>query len=185
MSSKRRSSAQARKDRAALKRLQKSGTYSGKIDLRKAPSKYQLQKIAALKTASKPMPPKTRVPGAKITRQRMTEKEIRKLTPNSKQSKLTTYALPFRRKGKDNEWRRFTLKQLTTFLNEYKEDEEERAEWRRYAVRETWIFDTKGKRDEFKTETDLYFSGRRIEKPNAAGFAKTKGRNKYNKNEKR
>lgn len=185
MSSKSRTKSQARKDRAALKRLQKSGTYSGKIDLRKAPSKYQLKKIAELKQAAKPMPPKSRVPGAKITRKRMTEKEVRNITPATKQSRLTTYALPFRRKGQPNEWRRFTLKQLTQFLNEYKEDEEERAEWRRYAVKETWSFENKSKRDEFKTDTDLYFSGRRIDAPNVAGFAKTKGRNKHNKKEKR
>lgn len=137
------------------------------------------------------MPPKKRVPGAKIKRERMTEKQVRDLKPASKQAKLTTYALPFRRKGqKEPEWRRFTLKQLTQFLNEYKDDDEERAEWRRYAVRETWTFPTKIKRDEFRHDTDLYFYGRRISEPSrnfvrVHANASTKGADKAKGSRKR
>lgn len=69
------------------------------------------------------------------------------------------------RKGRpDPEWRRFTPEQLRKFLAEYK-DEEGAAEWREYAVRETWTFQTKSERKTFRKETDLYFSGVRIEAP--------------------
>src|SRR5690349_2068074 len=87
MPSKIRSASQARKDRAALKRLRDSGTYTGKIDLRKAPTPYQLKKIAAIKgkrvsksrSPAKPegrrrMPPKQKVPGATIKRRVISEK---------------------------------------------------------------------------------------------------------------
>src|SRR5579872_6633894 len=166
MSTKRRSKAQARKDRAALKRLQKSG-YRGKIDLRKAPTKYQLQKIRDLKQGGKrKLPSKQKVPGAKITRKVLTEKEVRELTPKGG-NKLTTYALPFLRKGQtEPEWRRFTRSQLTKFLAEYKEgDPDGAAEWRSYAVRETWTFPSKDAKSQFRKETDLYFSGVRIDEP--------------------
>lgn len=84
--------------------------------------------------------------------------------------KLTTYALPFLRKGRVKpEWRRFTPSQLRKFLAEYKAgDEEGAAEWREYAVRETWTFETKRERGDFRRETDLYFSGVRIVAPNGA-----------------
>jgi hypothetical protein len=180
LSIKNRTRAQAAKDRAALRRLNKSGTYRGKIDLRKAPTAYQLKKIAELAAkkragkkpgkksakAKKPLPPKQKVPGATIKRRRMSEKEVRNLKPKG-DHKLVTYALPFRRKGSEEpEWRRFTRAQLTKFLNEYKADDpEERAEWRSYAVREEWTFATKTERTSFREETDLYFSGVRISEP--------------------
>lgn len=165
--SKNRSASQARRDRAALKRLQKSGTYSGKIDLRKAPSRYQLEKIAALKSRSKPkqpMPPKSKPPeGGKITRKRLSKKELER----EPRYKLTTYALPFLRKGKSEpEWRRFTWAQLQKFMVEYKGDDTEGADdWLSYAVRETWTFSNSQEKKEFKTDVDLYFSGRRIDAP--------------------
>lgn len=171
-----RSSKQAAKDRAALKRLKKSGIYRGKIDLRKAPTKYQLQKLAALKSAAKskrggkskqPLPPKTKTPGAKVKRTRMTEKQLRDMKPAATKHELTTYALPFLRKGQlEPEWRRFTRTQLTKFLNEYKADDPEgAAEWRSYAVKETWTFDTKAEVKEMRKETNYYFSGVRIDAP--------------------
>lgn len=163
MANKNRTASQARKDRAALKRLKKAGTFRGKIDLRKAPTKRQRQLIEELK---RPMPPKQKTPGATIKRTRMTEKEVREVTPKTSH-KLTTYALPFLRKGQtEPEWRRFTREQLAKFLNEYKADDPEgKAEWRSYAVREEWTFTTKTERTEFRREADLYFTGVRISEP--------------------
>lgn len=126
------------------------------------------------------MPPKQKTPGATIKRKRMTEKEVRELPPRG--FDLTTYALPFLRKGQSEpEWRRFTRSQLTKFLAEYKAgDEEGAAEWRSYAVRETWTFTTKTEKSEFVTDTDLYFSGRRIDEPKGGARyqRKTKGHSK-------
>jgi hypothetical protein len=170
MPSKKRNASQARKDRAALKRLQKSGTYRGKIDLRKAPSDYQLKKIRELKentrSRKQPLPPKTKTPGAKVKRTRMSAKELKNVKVGK--HKLVTYALPFLRKGqREPEWRRFTAKGLNQFLNEYKADDPEgKAKWKEYAVREEWTFETKTERTDFRHEADLYFSGRRIDEPN-------------------
>lgn len=168
MAIKKRTSAQAAKDKAALKRLQKSG-YKGRIDLRKAPTKYQLSKIKVLreKRARRPLPPKQKATGgARVKRTRMTEKEVRALKPNDNFA-LTTYALPFLRKGQQEpEWRRFTGPQLTKFLAEYKADDPDgAAEWRSYAVKETWTFPTKTDRKVFRSETNLYFSGVRVDGP--------------------
>lgn len=187
MPSKNRSSTQARKDRAALKKLRDSGTYTGKIDLRKAPTKYQLSKIKALKGkrkgGAKPkMPPKQKVPGAKITRRAISEKEVRDIPASGGNYTMKTYALPFLRKGQaEPEWRRFTRSQLTKFLAEYKAgDEEGAAEWRSYAIEETWSFPSKTTKSEFKRDTDLYFSGRRIDEPQGGARyqRKTKGHSK-------
>lgn len=168
MPSKKRTASQAANDKAALKRLQKSGKYRGRIDLRKAPTAYQLKKIAQLKAARKAraMPPKTKTPGATVRRSRMTEKQVRELKP-SQEHKLTTYALPFLRKGESEpEWRRFTAKQLTQFLNEYKADDPDgKAEWRSYAVKETWTFESKAQVKTMRDETNIYFSGVRIDEP--------------------
>ncbi|MEB2619739.1 hypothetical protein, partial [Kocuria rosea] len=163
VATKNRSASQARKDRAALKRLQKSGIFKGKIDLRKKPTRRQRELIEQLK---RPLPPKQKVDGATIKRTRMSETEVRNITPAT-QHKLTTYALPFLRKGQtEPEWRRFTREQLAKFLNEYKADDPEgKAEWRSYAVREDWTFGTKTERTEFRREADLYFTGVRISEP--------------------
>lgn len=177
MSSKKRTLKQVARDRALLKRLRNSGTYKGKIDLRKAPTPYQLQKLKAIKGKrvpknppkpdKKPLPPKPKIPeGMKLKRGRMTEKQVRALKPKA-DHKLTTYALPFLRKGSpEREWRRFTGPQLTKFLNEYKSGEpDQAAEWKSYAVREEWSFVTKTERTDFRKSTDLYFSGVRIDEP--------------------
>lgn len=174
-----RSSKQVARDRAALKRLQKSGIYSGKIDLRKAPSRYQRQKIAELaarkkgkKAASKPAkratrvrPPKKTANGARIRQREISQKQLKNL-PEPKH-KLTTYALPFLRKGQEEpEWRRFTYRQLKQFLAEYKPDDPEgAAEWMSYAVAEHWTFPTKQQATDMRRDTNLYFSGRRINEP--------------------
>lgn len=171
-----RSSKQAARDRAALKRLRKSGIYKGKIDLRKAPSRYQLAKIKTLakpkaskKSKTKqPLPPKSKTPGAKVRRSRMTEKQVRDLKPNAGgKHSLTTYALPFLRKGQSEpEWRRFTRTQLTKFLAEYKAgDDEGAAEWRSYAVKETWTFNTKSEVQDMRSEVNTFFSGVRVDQP--------------------
>lgn len=184
MSTKGRSASQVAKDRAALKRLQKSGLYKGKIDLRKAPSKYQLKKLDELsalpkaksrsrlsgkagKRGKQPLPPKTKTPGAKVKRTRMSEAEVRNLKPTTKKHELTTYALPFLRRGQQEpEWRRFTRQQLTKFLAEYKgDDPEAAAEWKSYAVKETWTFDTKAEVKEKRAEVNVFFSGVRISEP--------------------
>lgn len=178
MSTRNRTRKQAARDRALLKRLVNSGTYRGKIDLRKAPSKYQLQKIAELATSKKrggaktkrakqSLPPKHKVPGATIRRKRISEREVRELSPTGGDYRLTTYALPFLRKGQEEpEWRRFTASGLTKFINEYKADDPEGgAEWKRYAVRETWTFETKTEKSDFRKEADVYFSGVRISEP--------------------
>lgn len=178
MPSKKRSASQAAKDKAALKRLAKSGKYGGKIDLRKAPTRYQLKKIAALSASAKakarrkgrkskqPFPPRTKTPGATVKRSRLTEKQVRALKPGGEYS-LTTYALPFLRKGQEEpEWRRFTLKQLNQFLNEYKGDDPEgAAEWKSYAVKEVWTFETKTEVKEMRAEVNVFFSGVRIDEP--------------------
>jgi hypothetical protein len=185
MPTKSRTKAQVRKDRAALKALKKSG-YKGKIDLRKRPSKYQAAKIKTLKASKskkgKPLPPKQKVPGATIKRSRMTEKQVRNIAPG-KDRKLTTYALPFLRKGyAEPEWRRFTRSQLSKFLNEYKADDPEgKAEWRSYAVKEEWTFATKTEKTEFKRETDVYFSGVRISEPKGKIRKKLKAKKKRGK----
>lgn len=183
MSSKNRNAKQVAKDRAALKRLRNSGTYKGKIDLRKPPTKYQLLKLKLIKgkkvsrkAAKKPLPPKPRIPdGMKLKRSRMTEKQVRDLKPSGA-VKMVTYALPFLRKGQvEPEWRRFTGPALTKFLNEYKAGEPEAAaEWKSYAVKEEWSFLTKTERSEFKRETDLYFSGVRISEPKGGTAQKRK-----------
>lgn len=189
MPSKTRSSAQARKDRAALNRLRNSGTYSGKIDLRKAPTPYQLKKIAALKgkrisksAPKRAMPPKQKTPGATIKRRVISEKDVRKIPAEGGNYSMKTYALPFLRKGRpEPEWRRFTRSQLTKFLAEYKAgDEEGAAEWREYAVEETWTFGTKTEKADFRKDVDLYFSGRRIDQPNGVTRSQraTKGHSK-------
>jgi hypothetical protein len=173
MPSTRRNAKQAAKDKAALKRLQKSGIYKGKIDLRKAPTKYQLKKLEQLKSRAKsksprqPLPPKTKTPGAKVTRKRMTEAEVRAIKPSAKKHELTTYALPFLRRGQQEpEWRRFTRTQLRKFMDEYKGDDPEAAEeWMSYAVKETWTFDTKAKVKEKRAEVNVFFSGVRIDQP--------------------
>lgn len=173
MPSKNRTASQAAKDKAALKRLRKSGIYKGKIDLRKAPTAYQLKKLDQLRASRKakggkrPLPPKTKTPGASVKRTRMSEKEVRNLKPAGAKHELTTYALPFLRKGQvEPEWRRFTRTQLTKFLNEYKADDPEgAAEWKSYAVKETWTFDTVKEVREMRKETNIYFSGVRIDGP--------------------
>lgn len=186
MPNKSRTLAQARKDRAALKRLRNSGTYTGKIDLRKPPTRYQLAKIKALKgkrvskTGAKTrrkLPPKQKVPGASIKRRVISEKEVRKIPAAGGDYTMKTYALPFLRKGHvEPEWRRFTRAQLTKFLNEYKADDPEgRAEWKSYAVEETWTFASKTEKTEFKRETDIFFSGVRIAEPH--GVIKKRLRN--------
>ena len=183
MPSKKRTASQAARDKAALKRLRKSGIFRGKIDLRKPPSKAALKKIAELtalrkaksrsrlsgkagKRGKRPLPPKTKTPGATIKRSRMTEKQVRELKPGTDHT-LTTYALPFLRKGQvEPEWRRFTRAQLTKFLNEYKADDPEgKAEWKSYAVKETWTFTSKAEVADMRRETNLYFSGVRITEP--------------------
>jgi len=175
MSSKYRTAKQAARDRAALKRLRDSGDYRGKVDLRKAPTRYQRQKIAELKakrsrksarSPARKMPPATKTPGAKVKRTTLTEKQVRELKPTTK-NKMVTYALPFLRKGQlEPEWRRFTHAGLLKFLNEYKADDPEgKAEWRAYAVREEWFFDTPDEKKDMRRETDLYFSGVRIDAP--------------------
>lgn len=177
MSSKTRTAKQAAKDRAALKRLKKSGTYRGKIDLRKAPTPYQLKKIKALakskaKTQSKEkraMPPAAPSRGgAKVKRDVLTEKQVRGLKPSEGKYELTTYALPFHRKGRDEpEWRRFTRNQLIKFLEEYKGDNpDEMNEWKSYAVRETWTFPSRSEQTEMRRDVNLFFSGARIDEPN-------------------
>ena len=162
-----RSSKQVAKDRAALKRLKKSGIYSGKIDLRKAPTRYQLKKLEQLKSAAKtkrPRPTKQKIPGAKITQSEVSEKQLKNL--KAPKHTLTTYALPFLRKGQQEpEWRRFTYRQLRAFLAEYKPDDEEAAEWMSYAVAEKWSFDTAAQVAGMRKETNLYFSGVRIAAP--------------------
>ena len=191
MPSKSRSASQAAKDKAALKRLQKSGTYGGKIDLRKAPTRYQQKKIAELKASrsrsrsKQPLPPKTKTPGATIKRSRMTEKQLRELKPQAKEHNYTTYALPFLRKGQvEPEWRRFTRTQLSKFLEEYKGDDPEgKAEWRSYAVKETWTFETLREIADMRRETNLFFSGVRIDEPH--GKIQKKLSNKKGSNYKR
>lgn len=165
---KKRSASQAAKDKAALKRLQKAGTYRGKIDLRKAPTKRQSELIKELsakrgKRSKQKMPPATPVKDAKITRKKLTAKQLSK----ERKSALTTYALPFLRRGRDEpEWRRFTYTQLQKFMAEYKGDDPDAAEeWMSYAVRESWVFDTPDEKTEFRSEVNLYFSGRRIDEP--------------------
>lgn len=186
MPSKSRSASQAAKDKAALKRLAKSGTYGGKIDLRKAPTRYQQKKIAELKASrsrkSQPLPPKQKTPGATIKRSRMSEKQLRELKPKGKEYGLTTYALPFLRKGEiEPEWRRFTYRQLSKFLEEYKGDDPEgKAEWRSYAVKETWTFERPSDVTEMRRETNLFFSGVRIDEPH--GQIKKKLSNKKGSN---
>lgn len=169
-----RSSKQAAKDRAALKRLRNSGKYKGKIDLRKPPTKYQLTKIKSLrgkrvaksKARKSRRPPATKTPGMRAKRSELTAKQVRNLKEPS--HKLTTYALPFLRKGQDEpEWRRFTYKQLRQFIAEYKADDPEAgAEWMSYAVKEHWTFDTLAQVSEMRKETNVYFSGVRIDEPN-------------------
>lgn len=173
MPTKNRNASQARKDRAALKRLQKSGKYKGKIDARKQPTRRQRELIKELTRAKakrskskQPLPPKPRIPkGAKLKRSRMTRKELDAVKPTG--NKLTTYALPFNRRGQlEPEWRRFTRSGLTRFLSEYKAgDEEGAAEWREYAVREQWIFETKPEKSDFRHDIELYFTGVRIDAP--------------------
>lgn len=186
MPSKKRSASQAAK--AALKRLQKSGIYGGKIDLRKAPTRYQLKKLAELKAKrsrpKQPLPPKQRTPGAKVKRTRMTEKQVRDLKPGAGKHELTTYALPFLRKGQlEPEWRRFTRSQLTKFLAEYKADDPEgAAEWKSYAVKETWSFDTVAEVRTMRKDTNLYFSGVRIDAPE--GKIKKVRRNQFGRGKK-
>lgn len=167
MANKKRTASQARKDKAALKRLQKSGLFRGKIDLRKAPTKTQLKRIAELKAKRQPLPPRQKTPGATISRKRISKAQLEKDGADKAGAKLTTYALPFLRRGESEpEWRRFTREQLKKFLAEYKGDDTEgAAEWRSYAVRETWTFKTKTERAGFRKETDLYFSGVRISEP--------------------
>lgn len=163
----RRSSKQAARDRAALKRLAKSGKYSGKIDLRKAPTKYQLKKISELKAAApKPRPSKQKIPGATVRQSEVSAKQLKNL--KAPKHTLTTYALPFLRKGHaEPEWRRFTYKQLRAFMAEYKPDDPaEAAEWMSYAVKEHWTFDTVAQVAGMRKETNLYFSGARISEPN-------------------
>jgi hypothetical protein len=181
----RRSAKQAAKDKAALKRLQKSGIYRGKIDLRKAPSRYQLSKLTELKSKRQPLPPKTKTPGAKIKRTRMSEKQVRGLKPGGRDHKLTTYALPFLRKGQlEPEWRRFTRTQLTKFLEEYKGDDPDgAAEWRSYAVKEEWTFATKQEVSEMRKEINIFFSGVRIDEPH--GKIKKRLKNKKKSKTKR
>lgn len=185
MATKKRSASQAAKDKAALKRLRDSGTYTGKIDLRKPPTRYQLDKIKALKgkrVSKRKLPPKQNVPGAKISRRVISEKQTRDIPAEGGNYSMKTYALPFLRKGQvEPEWRRFTRSQLTKFLAEYKAgDEEGAAEWRSYAVEETWTFPTKTAKGEFKKSTDLYFSGVRIDHPEgvARKMRKTAGHSK-------
>ena len=179
MSSKTRTAKQAAKDRAALKRLRDSGTYSGKIDLRKAPTRYQLQKIAGLKgkrkSSKKELPPATKTPGASVKRSTMTEKQVRELKPATR-NQLITYALPFKRRGSDDlEWRRFTHAGLNKFLNEYKSDDPEgKAEWKQYAVREVWTFDKPAEKTDMRRKTELYFSGVRISEPQGGVVQKRK-----------
>ena len=177
MPSKKRTASQAARDKAALKRLRKSGIFRGKIDLRKPPSRAALKKIAELRAkrarhggpklkARRLLPPKTKTPGATIKRTRLSEKQVRDLKPGADHT-LTTYALPFLRKGQvEPEWRRFTRAQLTKFLNEYKADDPEgKAEWKSYAVKETWTFTSKAEVADMRRETNLYFSGVRITEP--------------------
>lgn len=167
MATTKRTAKQVAKDKAALKRLKKSGSYSGKIDLRKAPTKYQLKKLAELKSKSarKPRPTKQKIPGARITQTEVSAKQLAKL--KAPKHSLTTYALPFLRKGQQEpEWRRFTYKQLRAFLAEYKPDDPEgAAEWLSYAVAEKWSFDTVAQVAGMRKETNLYFSGVRISHP--------------------
>lgn len=175
MTSTGRSSKQAARDRAALKRLRASGLYSGKIDLRKAPTRYQLKKIETLKTsrkaksktkpAPKPQPPRQKVPGATIKSREISHKQLKNL--KEPKHKLTTYALPFLRKGQDEpEWHRFTYTGLRKFLADYKPDDPEgAAEWQSYAVAEQWTFDTAKDVTEKRRETNVYFTGVRIAEP--------------------
>jgi hypothetical protein len=162
----RRSSKQAAKDKAALKRLQKSGTYSGKVDLRKAPTPYQLKKIKALAEAARAKRAKDKS-GPTVKKSRVSEKQMKAL--KEPKHKLTTYALPFLRRGeKEPEWRRFTYKGLRAFLAEYKAgDPEGAAEWQSYAIREEWTFPptTPAEITEIKREANLYFTGTRIDAP--------------------
>lgn len=173
-----RSSKQAARDRAALKRLRKAGTYSGKIDLRKPPTRYQLKKIEALKAkapaktkakakppAKRARPPRTKTPGVKIRETELSREQLKKL--KAPKHKLTTYALPFLRKGTDEpEWRRFTYKGLITFLHEYKPDDPEgAAEWKAYAVKEHWTFATIKEVTAKRAKANVYFSGIRITGP--------------------
>lgn len=167
-----RSSRQAARDRAALKRLRKSGIYKGKIDLRKAPTRYQLQKLEQLRAAksrkSQPLPPRQKTPGATVKRTRISGKQLETLKPSAGH-KLTTYALPFLRKGESEpEWRRFTHTGLAKFLYEYKTaqgDEEGAKEWRSYAVKEVWTFDTKAEVSGMRRDSNVFFSGVRIDGP--------------------
>jgi hypothetical protein len=162
----RRSSKQVAKDKAALKRLQKSGTYSGKVDLRKKPTPYQLKKIKALADARKKSGKKPE-PGPTVKKSRISDAKLKAL--KEPKHKLTTYALPFLRRGQsDPEWRRFTYKGLRAFLAEYKGgDPEGAAEWQSYAVREEWTFPptTPAEIKEIKTQANLYFTGTRIDEP--------------------
>jgi hypothetical protein len=174
----RRSSKQVAKDKAALKRLQKSGTYSGKVDLRKAPTPYQLKKIKALADARKKSGKKA-APGPTVKKSRISDANLKAL--KEPKHKLTTYALPFLRRGQSEpEWRRFTYKGLRAFLAEYKGgDPEGAAEWQSYAVREEWTFPptTPAEIKEIKTQANLYFTGTRIDEPKG-GVRQKRGPNK-------
>lgn len=182
----RRSSKQAAKDKAALKRLQKSGTYSGKIDLRKAPSPYQLKKIAALKAAKSKSPPKSKS-GPTVSKKRIDGRNLDKMP--APKNVLTTYALPFKRRGQDEpEWRRFTYKGLRAFLAEYKAgDADGAAEWQSYAVRETWTFPPTTKTDvaAIKREANMYFTGIRISAPKGGTVQKRAPNKKKHRGRKR
>ena len=100
-----------------------------------------------------------------MRKSRVSEKQLKSL--KEPKHKLTTYALPFLRKGQEEpEWRRFTYKGLRAFLAEYKPDDPEgAARWQSYAVREEWSFSNVEEKRETKREAELYFSGKRIDKP--------------------
>lgn len=112
------------------------------------------------------MPPKARVPGATIRRDTLSHAQLKDIAKPT--HKLTTYALPFLRKGQNEpEWRRFTHDGLKKFLAEYKADDPDgAAEWKAYAVRERWTFATLKEVATERREVNVYFSGVRIDEPN-------------------
>jgi hypothetical protein len=122
------------------------------------------------------MPRKRKVAGAKVRRKKISGRTLEKEPRPT--NRLTTYALPFLRKGRGLDWRRFTYDQLKNFLAEYKPDDAEGAEeWREYAVRESWTFDSVRKRDTFKRDVERPFFGKVIGEADKSPVAKArKGR---------